>query len=120
VAGTHDDVQTGLLRDATERVGLSPQPDAGDVDDGAAPRIAEGRGLLGREGFVVEQAVAAVIADEVDEQVFVGERDAKLRAGDRAGHGHDAIHLSALATWFSVDWGGNRWRSLLDAGRRRK
>jgi hypothetical protein len=83
-----DDVQAGRLRHRPQRHRVAVQATGRDVDQRAAPRVGVPHQLGLREGWIIEQAVAAVLTREVDEDVLVRQGHAQLVGGHRPGHGH--------------------------------
>ena len=62
IAGAHDDVEAGRLRDAPQGRGIAADAAAGRVDDGPAAGLGEGLQFGDRQRLVVERAV--VVVDE--------------------------------------------------------
>ena len=70
-------------------------------------RLAERAQLVVSEWLIVEEAVAAVLAEQVDEDVLVRQRDTELLGGDGARHGHDrGGHLAGCGWSESAVAGG--------------
>jgi hypothetical protein len=95
VAGAHDDVHAGRLGDTAQSERVAPQPFARDVHDRAAAGLAERGHLADRERLVVQQPVTAVLAEQVDEEVLVRQRDAEVGGVHRPGDGHDGRHSAS-------------------------
>ena len=84
----------GRLRHAAQRRRVTAEPFAGAVDDGRATRVAEPGDLLDGQRLIVEQSIAAVLPQQVDEQVLVGQGRPQVRGRHRPTDGHH-VHDAA-------------------------
>ena len=95
--GAQHDVDADLLADRAECPGVSSQARIRHVDHRGPTGLTEAGQLAGGQRGVVQQAIAAELAQQVDEDVLVHERDAELSRRDRSSHCDDRW----LAHWVS-------------------
>ena len=86
-AAAHDDVQSCGLCDLSQHLRLATEANVGAIDQELPPASRKRPGFPGHEFGIVQQTCGAVLAHEVEEDVFVRQRHEALRVdGTRDRH----------------------------------